>query len=449
MRESLDLESLVDEFVLLTEGFEDLNFPDRGGTLLVEARVPRVQCLRIEIPAEDSLRLTSVIIDADGLDDPVAQTTRKATLPVNPAYGEVLEGGRLLDPTDDDLGLHTRVRPRPWLEITFDEPRDLRSVLVRNAIDEKAIVNRGIQVLVRTADGWWSTLYDGVEREQQFQRTVERHFAGRVGTRRLDEQIRRRLRREPVAGDHGVAADLVRLMSAIQTHDYRNVFRDLDRVGLEPEVVSDFRKLVTDKALARRELEWNIHGIRRSFRFWSEQEKQEYVGFAVDVMNCLRQLNDNVCFGFGSTLGIVRDQQLIPHDDDADVLIGFEQSEVPSLNQGLAMIEDCLRSKGFIVLGEYTSYRWVLPPSGKGSKLDAFVGLIESDDSVSWYPGKRGALTREMMFPPSYRTFHGHDCPIPRQPEAYLEQIYGKDWRVPNPHFRHTWRRKAYADIKS
>jgi hypothetical protein len=445
---SLDLETLVQEFASLTEGFEDLNFPDRAGQLLVRSRVPQVQSVRIEVPSSEALelRLGSVLVEADGLDDPVAQTTLSGTLPANKAAKQILESRRLLDPDHRGLGLHTRARPRPWLELTFDQPVDLRSVLIRNVGDEQAAQARGIQVMVRTTDGWWTTIYDGLDRERQFRQRVEHYYAGRLTARRFDDQIRRRFAKDRPTADHGVEADLVKVLTSIQLHDYGNLFRDLDRIALEPEEVSHFRKLVTDQIVSRRELEWNIHGIRRTFRYWSEQERQEYVGFAVDVVDCLRQLSNDVCFGFGSALAIVRDHELIPHDDDLDVLIAFEQSEVPTLAHGLAMIEKCLQAKGFVVTGQYTSYRWVLPPDGRGSKLDAFVGLYEGD-KISWYPGKRGALTRQMMFPAEHREFHGHQCAVPREPEQYLEQIYGPGWTTPNPHFRHTWRRSAYKDI--
>ncbi len=319
---------------------------------------------------------------------------------------------------------------------------------IGNRDDHHAVRARGIQVLVRTADGWWTTIYDGIDRERELRAAVERHFAGRPITRRLEQTVRRRLNRPTNRPPSIIEADLVRVMTSIQLRDYQNVFRDIDRIKLPLDEMSEFRDIVSDKIVSGRQMEWNIHGIKRSFRFWSDREKQDYLGFAVDVINCMKQLNDNVCFGFGSVFSVVRDHDLIPHDDDLDVLIGFDPHEATSLSQGLGLLEECLRDGGFVVTGSFTSYRWVFPPGGDGPKLDAFVGLFEGD-RISWYPGKRGALTREMMFPASHRPLLGHDCAVPRQPEQYLEQVYGPDWATPNPHFRHTWKRREYADIIS
>jgi hypothetical protein len=220
----------------------------------------------------------------------------------------------------------------------------------------------------------------------------------------------------------------------MQLGDYGDIEADLRRVDMAPEQKSRFRTLVNER-IAGRKREWTLHGIKRTFRFWPEQEKQDYVGFAVDVVRCLQELNANVSLGFGTVLGLVREQDLIPHDDDADVLIGFEPEQASTLNEGRELIKQCLQDHGYIVSKNRVSCYWVESP-GINRKLDAFAGIFEAG-TISWYPGKRGALTRDMVFPPIYIERFGHSCPIPREPERYLEQIYGPDWKTPSPHFRH------------
>jgi hypothetical protein len=445
-RGAIDLEALVDGFARLSERFADLDFLDRGGRLDLHKRIPAASCVRIELPSTEMLRLRSVIIEADGLDHPVRQTTRKASSALTKEWAGVLQRGRLLQRKNREIGITTRREDRPWVEIAFERPFDLTRILLRNTDDDQSVRARGVQVLVRTEDGSWTTVYDGVAREREFVRAAERDFRGDTLVRRVETLVRRRLGRERPATTTAVGADLTRVLTSIHLRDYANIFKDIDRIDLPVAEMSRFRKLVSDRLVGRRQLEWNIHGIKRSFRFWSEQEKQDYLGFAVDVADCLRQINDNVCFGFGSVLSVVRDHDLIPHDDDLDVLIGFERDDAPTLARGLQLMKECLQDGGFVVEGNFTSYHWVFPPSGEGQKLDAFAGLFEGD-AISWYPGKRGALTRQLMFPPRTMPLLGLDCPVPREPERYLEQVYGPDWSVPNPHFRHTWRRSEYADI--
>jgi hypothetical protein len=83
---------------------------------------------------------------------------------------------------------------------------------------------------------------------------------------------------------------------------------------------------------------------------------------------------------------------------------------------------------------------------GQGKKLDVFVGIFEGD-TISWYPGTRGSLHRETMFPTSEGPMLGHACPLPRNPLQYLETVYGPGWRNPDPAFRHQWSGAGYEDI--
>lgn len=443
---AVDLESVISRFARVARRFDEFGLLDPGGVLELREPVPTAAQVRIEFPITTPLRLTSVIIEADGLVDPIGQTVRRASSAASRQAAAILKSGALLDPDNSAVGVHTLPNQRPWLEITFDHPVDLRTIKLRNIDEADSALARGIQVLVRTGDGNWRTIYDGLARERSFTRTVEHEFRDAGLLRRVVTRLGTRPGPPRSRRSGPAVADLVRILTAIQLRDYRNLFRDLDRVELPAAQIDRFRRLVSEQLLAPRRLEWNIHGIKRSFRFWSDQEKQEYLGFALDVIAALRAVTDNVCFGFGSVLSIVRDHELMPHDDDLDVLVGFERHEATTLAGGLKLIKKVLLDAGFIVEGDFTSYHWVFPPHGGTHKLDVFVGMFE-EERISWYPGKRGALTRDMMFPPGTRPLLGLECPVPRRSEDYLEQIYGKGWVSPDPNFRHTWKRSEYADI--
>jgi hypothetical protein len=219
----------------------------------------------------------------------------------------------------------------------------------------------------------------------------------------------------------------------------------LDGLELTAEQTAQFQAVVNRRILFPRELEWTSHGVRRSFRFWTHQQQQDYLAFACEVVEALTALTDKVCFGFGSVLSVVRDHHLMQHDDDLDVLIGFEPEQAKTHAEGRRLVRDCLAAKGFKISGGMTAYQWITRPEG-GPRLDVFIGVFEGD-RISWYPGKRGALTRAMMFPPVDREFLGRQVPVPHEPETYLEEIYGPGWRRPDPHFRHSWEPGQYADI--
>jgi hypothetical protein len=165
---------------------------------------------------------------------------------------------------------------------------------------------------------------------------------------------------------------------------------------------------------------------------------------AAEVAEALKSLTPNVCFGFGAALCVVREGDLIPHDDDLDLIIGFDPHEAVNLPEALRRIGEHLRPLGFTVTGNYSAHRQVRRGSGK--HVDVFAGLFEGD-TISWYPGTRGSLDRHMMFPTSEARLFGVPVPLPRNPLEYLERLYGPGWRSPDPNFRHTWDRSTYADL--
>lgn len=470
----LDLVGLVSGFVRLRDSaFPDLRLTESAGTIEITDALRAVTTLRFELPGTEFLHLATVIIDADGLDDPVRQTTRTMSS-VWKDFDQTLERGTLFDPADHGKGFHTRKESLPWMEIAFDRPRDISRIRIVNCEGPNSVRARGLVVSVHTEDGRRHTVYDGLARERAFLHAAERYAngepttTGRTGTRRgiignraglpahpanLVEAVEaaagtaRSLLpgRHPARSVNPLVPGLVRVMTMIALQDDTAVRWALQRLALSPQDAARFRTEVNRHLLFPRERELTSHGVRRSFRFWTAQQRQDYLEFALEVIAALRELTPDVCFGFGSALAIIRDHEPIPHDDDLDVLIGFEPGRAATHAEGRQLVRDCLTAHGFKVSGGMTAYQWVTRSTG-GTRLDVFIGVFEGDD-ISWYPGKRAALTRDMMFPPTEREFLGRTCPVPARPETYLEQIYGPGWEVPDPGFAHRWDPGQYADI--
>lgn len=441
-----DVVNAVNE--LTKSQFPDLSFRDPGSVLDLSETVDSVTALRIDAPGKDFLRLASVLITADRLTDPVAETTRRMSSVLSSGYEKKLKQGLLFDAENRSTSVHSKEEYGPWLEIDFEHPVDLRHVTVRNRPDRTAPsrpdlaarVAAGIQVRCRTSEGRWELLYDGVERERELVHACSKIYgpvldAGVVGT---EDETRS-------MSSVNVGADLVEILSTLQLRDYQlTLARDLDRVDLSADGKREFRDAVNSQILHQRQLEWIIHGVRRSFRFWSEDEKRQYVDHATQVVDDLTELSPSVCFGFGSVLAVVRDGELIPHDDDLDVIIGFEPEQASTVTEAFKQIEDFLIRKGYTVAGDHHAHRRVSQRGVK--KIDVFAGIFEGD-RIGWYPGHRNALHRDTLFPGRSVPFLGRDCLVPRNPEQYLEEIYGPDWQTPDQHFSHgTAARQEYAN---
>jgi hypothetical protein len=298
---------------------------------------------------------------------------------------------------------------------TFDLPAGLDADRVRVDGDPNAV---RVSVHDRQDDpGDWHVVYD---------------HAARVAE--LRDEVTRSLEQHPA-----LAAPLGDAFAG----DYKAARTALDKADLDDATQRRFRAVVNRELLADRSREWTVHGPQRCFRFWSDEEKVDYVRRAADTARDLAELSPNVCFGFGAALSVVRDGDLIPHDDDLDIIIGFDPEEAASLPAALKLVEQHMRGKGYVVRGNFMAHRHVAV--GRNKHVDVFVGLFEGDD-IAWYPGKRGGLTRAIMFPATSRQLLGVACPLPAQPETYLERLYGPTWHTPDPNFRHRWDSSAYAD---
>jgi hypothetical protein len=294
---------------------------------------------------------------------------------------------------------------------------------LRNVSDETARRSWGLKLLAKTR---WRTrlIYDG-----DAQRRAWHDFLSHA---------------KADAGSDTETLALLDVLDLTVMGEYARAHTSLVAHVQDEQRRRQFIAAVNQQILPSRGLEWTAHGPKRPFRSWSDEERVDYVRDTAEVVDALRSLTPDVCLGFGSVLAVVRDKALIPHDDDLDIIVGFEPDAARTLADGLRLIEEHLRPLGFDVTGPFVAHRHVRRPGRK--RVDVFVGIFEGE-SISWYPGARRGLTRTIVFPPSPAGLLGVSCWIPAQPEAYLERLYGEGWRVPDPYFRHDWNSATYADI--
>lgn len=321
-----------------------------------------------------------------------------------------------------DFSFHTKKQAKSWAIARFREPVRASRLVVRNR--RGAYARRAADLIVEISpDGQaWEILHDGKSEADSFVGAVAIGGESAIGA--------------AAKAASGTAALLL-------AYRYEEAVSALANADLTVAEEKEIKRAANEVVLSTRELEWTAHGVRRSFRFWGEQEKASYVALSVEVCDCLGAISEDVCLGFGSVLAIIRDRELIKHDDDLDVIIAFPEDRVRTLSAALSLVKGHLEGKGYDVRGKFLSH-WHVTKGGK--KVDVFVGVYE-EGRVGWFPGARAAFRREDVFPARKIEFMGTLCPVPRCPEAYLAATYGPNWKVPIPGWKHDWDRTAYFDI--
>ena len=422
--EDLPLPPTVDRLIEVAAArFRDLGYLGPDGLLDLPLDGGRVLGVRLELPAGRVLHLQSIGIDAEGVSDmtDVAQVRASSW---QGDHEEAFSPAALFD-IDHPTGtlIHTNADRPAWVEVRFSRPLTVTRLRLRNVPDETARRARGLKVSMKTR--WRSrVVYDGDLQQRAWHDLLAEAKAG--------------------AGSDPATLALLDVLDLTVRGEYARAHTSFAAHVSDERHRRQFVAALNSGLLPARGLEWTAHGPKRPFRSWSDEEQVDYVRDSAEVVEALRSLTPNVCFGFGSVLAVVRDKALIPHDDDLDVIVAFEPEAAATLVDGLRLIGEHLRPLGFEVTGPFHAHRHVRHAGRK--RVDVFVGIFEGE-SISWYPGTRGGLTRAIVFPPRSADLLGVPCWIPAQPEAYLERLYGEGWRVPDPFFRHTWNISAYADI--
>jgi hypothetical protein len=197
---------------------------------------------------------------------------------------------------------------------------------------------------------------------------------------------------------------------------------------------------------SRFNLDYVLHGLKKTFRHWTKSEKQLYLQDAIDVMEVLRNITPNVCVFGGAALGWLRSGELIDHDDDLDIVICMDRKKFPDIASALEMVTQTLKVAGWETTGTFFSCLWVSTHSKVTPTLDVFIGLVEGNN-ISCYPMPRGALKLDRMFPAQNRTLCGMQVLMPKDLEHYFEVDYGPQWQTPEKGYSIEWDRGPYADI--
>ncbi|MGY1700669.1 methyltransferase domain-containing protein [Geodermatophilus sp. SYSU D00766] len=143
-----------------------------------------------------------------------------------------------------------------------------------------------------------------------------------------------------------------------------------------------------------------------------------------------------VCYG--TLLGAVRDGDLIPHDDDADLAYVSRHDHPADVVRENLELERLLRDRGYPVVRHSGGHLQLVFDDGDGGQdhyLDVFTAFEVGDRTyLCFQVGADGLDLRTL----SEVTLRGRRQPAPAAAEQLLAETYGPGWRTPDPSFTFT-----------
>lgn len=181
------------------------------------------------------------------------------------------------------------------------------------------------------------------------------------------------------------------------------------------------------------------HGVIKliSGRF-NEQQKSQIVRLMYQFNRLLQdELNIQSFITSGTLLGMVREGQFLPHDDDFDMAyISNCTDKTAIVNERQKIFEAVNRSTNFNI-EERTGGRAAVFVTDENLEFtfDLFAGY-RNGECFNEFPLQPDTMLFANIAPVQVAKFYGEDICIPRKPEKLLEVNYGPGWKVPDPSFR-------------
>ncbi len=148
------------------------------------------------------------------------------------------------------------------------------------------------------------------------------------------------------------------------------------------------------------------------------------------VLKEIKQILDKLGITFflrkGTCLGAVRDNELIPWDDDLDIgsMIGYNGLTEKSVDRVIAALKD----SGYIVKVGHLDYAISVTALKSSIRADWMVHRIIDDSTFHW-PGVR--IPARLFTDTVEIDFIGEKFRVPNPAEEYLRFMYGPEWKVP------------------
>lgn len=168
-----------------------------------------------------------------------------------------------------------------------------------------------------------------------------------------------------------------------------------------------------------------------------------------EVKQVLDEYNVKYCLSHGTVLGLIRDNHIIPWDDDIDIALFIEDKDK------IEKVHEELRNLGFFVPREgdpekpvngfgknYNMPYYDLVAIKRGEKIEGW--FFEQHENYYVYDPKRSGLAIPRKFMDTFSTYNwnGVEFNIPDYTEEYLVWMYDANWKIPNKNKKYNQNRE-------
>lgn len=190
--------------------------------------------------------------------------------------------------------------------------------------------------------------------------------------------------------------------------------------------------LVDDRGRTLRVDKWGR--MKPSFET-GEDVRPRVAASAATVLAFLQRNGFDAFIVGGTLLGAVRDGEILPHDDDADLAYLSSHSHPADLVLENDRLHRLLVESGFRVVRHSWSHLQVLSEDlEQDYYVDIFTAFHKSGHFHEPIHVRAPGMT-DAILPLGELELHGVRLAAPRDPEAWLAACYGPSWRVPDPSF--------------
>ena len=220
----------------------------------------------------------------------------------------------------------------------------------------------------------------------------------------------------------------------MQTHE----LRDYERYLSSPRNLDALQSLVRKSLSRKGEGMGNLVFAKHTIGPSQILDKTDEIGWVIrQVQSDMADWGMSSMICYGTLLGSVRNDAVIPHDDDVDMLyLDGSTTREEMLSNREALIER-FAAEGYAVNTCPSENFHVRPP---GARLHVGLFPTWTDDEGCHLMMERGryrTVPPEVMLPVGERRFYGCEVAVPARPSEFLKERYGADWSESKPY--HEW----------